>query len=194
MTNSALRSSASGGGDVPTIEVLDDEALAEMLLRRDQAAWREFVHRFEPLLRFQVGKTLASAIHVLLDSDAIDDVIGDFYLDIVEADMHKLRYWLFGNRKASLRSWLGKVSTQIAIEHIRRACVRFTASIEKLGRDEQRKREQCDADPKRGGQWLAIQERILGDPVKQRRNRKSNDDKDLPTETKSKRRRKSRSK
>ena len=194
MTNSARRSSASDGGNVPTVEVLDDEALTEMLLRRDQTAWREFVHRFEPLLRFQIGKTLASAIHTLLDSDAIDDVIGDFYLDIVEADMGKLRYWLHGNRRASLRSFLGLVSTQIAIEHIRRACVRFTASVEKLGRDENRKREQQDADPNRGGQWLAIQERVLGEPVKQKRNRRSNDDKDLPTVTKPKSRRKSRRK
>lgn len=193
MTNSALRSGAFGGGgdQPPTIEVLDDEALTEMLLRRDQAAWREFVQRFEPLLRFQVGKTLAGAIHVLLDSDAIDDVIGDFYLDIVEADMEKLRYWLHGNRQAALRSFLGKVATRIAIDHIKYALVRFSASVEKLGRDENRKREQHDADPNRGADWIAIQERVLGEPVKKKRNRKSKDDEGLPTETKSKRRRKS---
>jgi len=188
MTNSALRSGACSGVAAPTVEVLDDDALTEMLLRRDEQAWREFVQRFEPLLRFQVGKTLASAIHVLLDSDAIDDVIGDFYLHIVEDDMDKLRYWLHGNRQGALRSFLGKVATGIAIDHIKYALVRFTASVEKLGRDENRKREQRDADRNRGGQWLEIQDRVLGDPVKKKRKRRSNDDKDLPAETKSKRR------
>ena len=193
MTNSALGPGAFGGaGNQPRIEVLDDEELALMMLRRDEQAWREFVQRFEPLLRFQVGKTLAHAIHVLLDSDAIDDVIGDFYLHIVEGDMQKLRYWLAGSRQAALRSFLGKVATGIAIDHIKYAMVRFTASLEKLGRDEHRKREQRDADPNRGGQWLEIQERVLGEPVKKKRNRRSNDDTDLPVESKSKPRRKSR--
>jgi hypothetical protein len=56
-------------------------------------------------------------------------------------------------------------------------------------------RERRDADPNRGGQWLEIRDRIFGERVKKPRDRKSNDDKDLPTaiRTRSQRGQKSRS-
>jgi DNA-directed RNA polymerase specialized sigma24 family protein len=83
----------------------------------------------------------------LLDSDAIEDVIGDFHLAILEEDMRKLRMWYEGPRRARLASWLTMIASQIAVDHIRRACreraARIIADV-----------EPHDDDPNRGGEWL----------------------------------------
>jgi hypothetical protein len=127
---------------------LDDGALSVALLTHDEAAWREFVRRYEPVLRHQVGRVLGRAVRQVLDSDAIDDVIGDFYADILDDNMRKLRIWIDGPRIAQLGSWLAMIASQIAVEHIRRA---FT---ERGSRAIATDDDVRDDDPTRGAGWI----------------------------------------
>lgn len=150
---------------------LEDEAVLAMCLERDQAAWREFTRRFEPALRKQVFKVVSNSLKTILDSDAIDDVIGEFYVDILEADMRKLRFWHEGNRKAAITSWLTMIANGIAVEHIRRAYVRMSGKSGYVD-----KKREADLDPNRGATWIEIESRNMREPIVKRRNRKSRDD------------------
>ena len=115
---------------------LDDVALAEAMVERDDAAWREFVHRFDPPLRRLIARTMARAMRLALDSDALDDVMGDFYLAVVENDMRKVRAWLGGARQAALVRWLGLIARGIAIDHIRLA---FNHQTDRISLDDEDK-------------------------------------------------------
>jgi hypothetical protein len=99
----------------------DDGVLTEGLLRQDPGAWREFKRRFDDFLRLEVKKAIGWAMRRFLPSDAIDEVMGDFYLSIVEGNMHKLRTWAGSSRTARLPSWLRMIVYQIAIDHARAA-------------------------------------------------------------------------
>ena len=153
------------------LKELEDDALLALCLERDQAAWREFTRRFEPALRKQVFKVVSNALKTILDSDAVDDVIGELYVDILEADMRKLRFWHEGNRKAAITSWLTMIANGIAVEHIRRAYVRMSGKESYV--DKQR---EADLDPNRGATWIEIESRNMREPIKKRRVRKSRDD------------------
>jgi len=126
---------------------LDDVALVEAMLRRDEAAWTAFTRRFERLLREQVGTILNNAMLHVLDSDAVDDVIGDLHLLLVERDMRKLRVWLNGPRTASLGRWLVILASGIAMDHIRAAFRHQAATVVPL-QDE-------DEDPDRVDRFSA---------------------------------------
>jgi DNA-directed RNA polymerase specialized sigma24 family protein len=149
------------------MRTLGDPELVDLCLRRDQEAWREFVRRFEPVLRHQVGRTLSRARQTVMGSDAVDDVIGDLYLQTLEGNMRKLRVWYQSERKAALASWLSMIATGIAIDHWRRASVRCAARS--TLRDQS---DEADRDPNRGGTWIEIQDRVLGDPPQRRAKRR----------------------
>lgn len=150
---------------------LEDVALVELCLERDEAAWREFVRRYEPALRGEARKVISKALRTIMHSDAMDDVMQDFYLRILERDMHKLRFWHQGNRKAEIMTWLTMIANGIAIDHARRAFDRMSGCTKA-----QDKRREADRDPNRGAMWIEIEDRNMRDPVKKRRNRKSRDD------------------
>lgn len=153
---------------------LEDAALIELCLARDDMAWREFMRRYEPALRKKVQKVLSHALSQILDSDAVDEVIGDLYVDLLDEDMHKLRYWHEGNedkRRTTISSWLTMIARGIAIEHIRRGWLRMTSKAEVKERS-----PECHRDRSRGATWIAVEERNMRDPFKKRRDRKSSDD------------------
>ncbi len=101
------------------LEALSDTRLIELCVECDEEAWREFRRRYEPALREQCLLIASHALKRLLDSDAVDDMMGDFYLRIVEANMHKLHFWLGSDRQASVSTWLGSIAYTIAKNYAR---------------------------------------------------------------------------
>src|SRR5437868_3617023 len=101
----------------------DENALVQAVLGGDEAAWRAFVSRYEPVVRHQVRRTLA-AFSGVLPSDAVDDVIGEFYVRLLEKRKKRLRVFGKSPDSSRLGSWLGLIATQIAIQHLRRAFLR----------------------------------------------------------------------
>jgi hypothetical protein len=132
-------------GTTAELGQLCDEALIGLCLDRDQAAWREFVRRYEPALKKQVEIVVAEALSRVLDSDAIADVMGDFYVKILEADMSKLRYWYKSERKTAVIRWLTLLVSNVAVDHIRRA----------YGRAGLRLKAASQATKHRGAEWIA---------------------------------------
>lgn len=132
--------------------VLSEGALSERMLSHDERAWREFLRRFNPVLRHQIGKVIGRARRTLLANDVIDDILGDLYVDLLERDMRKVRIWVEGPRKARFASWLGMIASQVAIDHIRRA-----ASDAGLSPRFRRAFPNRETDPNRGGEWLGAE-------------------------------------
>ncbi len=85
------------------------------VLGGDARAWRAFVELFDPPLR-AVVRHAAEAIRPLTD-DEVDDVLGDFWLRLVDNNMRLLRAFN-PSRGSSLQTWLTFHVAHIAYEHI----------------------------------------------------------------------------
>ncbi|HJU21088.1 MAG TPA: hypothetical protein VJ891_01140 [Casimicrobiaceae bacterium] len=84
----------------------------QLVLRRDERAWREFVECYDPPLRAIVRD--ASEVRARpLTPDAIDDVMADFWTSVVESDLRLLRAFNPA-RGASLLTWLTFHVAQLA--------------------------------------------------------------------------------
>jgi hypothetical protein len=96
--------------------------LMSRVLARDQRAWREFVRAHESALR-EVAREIVG-------ESEVDDVLGDFWLLLLEDDMRRLR-----NVSADdIGAWLGVLVSQVAANQARRLARR--SEIEPF--DEQR--------------------------------------------------------
>lgn len=157
--------------EIAELAQLEDAALVGLCLERDEHAWREFVRRYEPALRATVRKTISRALRTVLDSDAIEDMIGDFYVRVLERDMLKLRKWHGAERKGEIMALLTMIANGIAIDHVRHAFDCMTGRNNAVD-----KRREADRDPNRGAMWIEIESRTFRDPIKKRRNRKCRDD------------------
>src|SRR5438874_1512234 len=83
-------------------EVQTDADLIASTLAGDQVAWREMMRRYDRPLREAVPD--ASLGPTLGDAD-VDDVMGEFWLSLVEDGMRRLRRFNPA-RGAALLSWL----------------------------------------------------------------------------------------
>jgi excisionase family DNA binding protein len=78
-----------------------DAELVTSTIAGDQAGWREMMRRYDLGLR----EAIRDAAIVSLDDVDIDDVMGDFWLSLIEAEMRRLRAFNPA-RGAALLSWL----------------------------------------------------------------------------------------
>lgn len=95
---------------------LKDAALLEAVLARDDAAWREFVRRFDKAMRRCV-RTVSSRYRDVESGD-IGDVMSIVYLGFLEDDMHKLRVF-DETRGRRLSSWVSLLAIKMAHDHYR---------------------------------------------------------------------------
>jgi excisionase family DNA binding protein len=86
---------------------VDEEALIERVLRRDEQAWRELVRANEPTLRALVQEN-----EELSESD-VDDVIAELWLRVLDDDRRRLQRFA-ATRPASLDAWLAMQASQVA--------------------------------------------------------------------------------
>lgn len=82
-------------------ELKTDENLVASTVAGDQSAWREMMRRYDRALREAIRD---AAIDSLDDAD-VDDVMGDFWLSLVENEKRRLRSFN-PSRGAALLSWL----------------------------------------------------------------------------------------
>lgn len=89
---------------------LDDAALVRGILARDERAWAE-------LLRRHAAPLHETVFEVIGDEAAVSDVLGDFWLKLVEEGLLRT---FDPRRGASLLAWLAIRAHQVAHEHLRR--------------------------------------------------------------------------
>ncbi len=96
---------------------LDDQRLLELVLAKSDAAWGELVRRFQRPVRgtlFSVLKRYAT----ILDGDARDELMQDFYLRILEEDMRRLR--MYSAERGRLVSFLRRIVRNMALDLARK--------------------------------------------------------------------------
>ena len=102
---------------LPAIDWTDRELLARMLVR-NELAWREFHRRYDRLIYKCIHK-VTNRFHGVLSQDDLDDIFGQFLLNLTARDMRRLRAFKpeMGNK---LGTWIGLLATNTAWDHLRR--------------------------------------------------------------------------
>jgi hypothetical protein len=95
----------------------DDVALVRAALARDAHAWRKLVDRHHGTLRAVIAQA-AEGIHPITE-DQVDDLLGDFWLLLLEDHLRRLRAFLQSD-DADLGGWLALLATQVACNHARK--------------------------------------------------------------------------
>ncbi|MBL8662712.1 MAG: RNA polymerase sigma factor [Candidatus Odyssella sp.] len=93
----------------------DDTLLIKRLIGGEADAWSEFVARFSSAIFGAVINTLRKAG---FNADDGVDIAQDVYVRLCKDNYHLLRQ--FDPQRASLRTWLGVVSSSTAIDYLRR--------------------------------------------------------------------------
>jgi DNA-directed RNA polymerase specialized sigma24 family protein len=94
-----------------------DEKLMADVLARDRRAWRMLVELHEPALRSVVRE--AAPLEHSLSDDEIDDVLGDFWLLLLEDDLRRLRGFQQSGG-SDLGAWLALVVHEVTRKELRR--------------------------------------------------------------------------
>lgn len=102
---------------LPPTDWTDRELLAR-LLDRNEVAWREFHRRYDRLV-FKCIHKVTNRFHGVLCQDDLDDIYGQFLLNLTTRDMRRLRAFQpeLGNK---LGTWIGLLATNTAWDHLRR--------------------------------------------------------------------------
>ena len=101
--------------DQQAARVLQDQALLQDCLEGDQAAWRAFVTRLTPIVRFAVCSTLSRHNGMMYVST--DDVVQEVYLRLMKQDCRLLRQ--FDPARATLPTWAALVARSVTLDHLR---------------------------------------------------------------------------
>ena len=102
---------------LPPTDWTDRELLARLLIR-SEVAWREFHRRYDRLIYKCIHK-VTNRFHGVLCQDDLDDIFGQFLLNLTARDMRRLRAFQpeLGNK---LGTWIGLLATNTAWDHLRR--------------------------------------------------------------------------
>jgi hypothetical protein len=140
------------------LRALSDAELARRALTNDGDTWAELTRRFEPVLRKEIGRTLAAG-KKLLASDSVDEVLSEYWVALLGHD----RTWLrrFDSSRTMLATWLGVLAWDVANKHLRRLR-RWRAGVPADDLDLER-----EPWHDRGAKWIATMKAIEPDePVR----------------------------
>jgi hypothetical protein len=103
--------------DSKTVSQWTDRAVLDACIGPDNRAWRELVRRYDAPLRAAVYKRLRPFLDHL-PSDFRDDVMGAFWLKVIDNNMGALRSfnWSAGT---ALYNWFARIVGQCAIDYVR---------------------------------------------------------------------------
>jgi excisionase family DNA binding protein len=90
-----------------------ESSLLTAALARDQKRWRAFVERYESTIRLAIREEAPPET----SDDAIDDLLGDFWLFLLDDDLRRLRDF----SGSDLGGWLALVAAQMTRNHFKRA-------------------------------------------------------------------------
>ena len=97
--------------------IQQDQALVQRLLLRDEAAWTEFVSRYDRLIQQQARAACVEANFGMAKPDVVAEICGDVYAALVASDMKSLRRFSSDSR---LSTWLWTIARRIALRYLSR--------------------------------------------------------------------------
>ncbi len=111
-----------------------EEELLRRMLTRDEPAWREFVRRFERLMRSAID-TVLKRFYAVLGSADRDDIYACLLLGLQSHDMHRLRAF-DAERGVRLSGWLSLLARNTAWDFLRGKSRRFQQTSWATGIDD----------------------------------------------------------
>jgi RNA polymerase sigma-70 factor (ECF subfamily) len=106
--------------------VHEDLALVQRLLARDEAAWVEFVSRYDRLMQARIATACRETGHTAGLPELIDEISAEIYAAFAGHEMKVLRSFSGGSR---LSTWLAVVIRRLALRHLSRLS-RLPATVE----------------------------------------------------------------
>jgi RNA polymerase sigma factor (sigma-70 family) len=100
-----------------TDPIQHDQALVQRLLLREEAAWTEFVTRYDRLIRKRARAACVEANSGVVKTDVIAEICGEVYAALVANDMRSLRRFSGDGR---LSTWLWTIARRIALRYLSR--------------------------------------------------------------------------
>jgi hypothetical protein len=93
-----------------------DREVLDACIRKDERAWRELHRRYDKPLRAAAYKRLGGSLVERLPSDFRDDIMGEFWLKVLERDMANLRCFDWSEGTA-LYKWFARLVGQCATDY-----------------------------------------------------------------------------
>lgn len=98
-------------------QVREDLALVQRLLARDEAAWLDFVSRFDRLVQSRILTACRETGRSAGVTETASEIAGEVYAALVEHDMKVLRSF---SGRSRLSTWLAVIVRRFALRHITR--------------------------------------------------------------------------
>lgn len=99
------------------LQSLSEIDLRDRMLSGHNAAWREFVRRYDRLVWLQIHR-LAAAFPKALNAVDLEEIHANLYAALLSNRMHRLRYWEPG-KGTKLATWIALLTTNIARDYLR---------------------------------------------------------------------------
>jgi len=116
-TANAMKIQAPADASTPTdVKDWTDHELLDACIRNDRRAWPELHRRYDGSLRGTAYKKLGQSLVARLPSDWRNDVMGDFWLKVIERDMAHLRSFDW-NKGTALYKWFARLVCQCAVDY-----------------------------------------------------------------------------
>jgi hypothetical protein len=115
----AIREREHDPAAVVAVKDWTDRELLTACLQNDNRAWQELMRQYDGPLRGVVYKRLLHSLD-RLPSDYRDDVMGAFYLKLIERNMSALRSFNW-EKGTALFKWLSFIVVQCAVDYLREA-------------------------------------------------------------------------
>jgi hypothetical protein len=106
----------AGAGAITDVKALTDRELLSACIGNEPRAWRELHRRYDASLRGTAYKNLGQGLVDRLPSDWRDDVMGDFWLKLVERDMAPLRSFDW-EKGTAIYKWFARLVCQCAFDY-----------------------------------------------------------------------------
>ena len=136
-----LKSKTAGTKEL--VSKIADGVLVRAAVKGDRLAWNELIRRYDGVVRQEVGSLFFRADFPFTHAD-IDDLMGDFYLRLLDNKSRRLR--AYAARQCTVKTWFKRIARQAAIDHLRHEGRAIT------------KVDDYDPDLEpRGGRWIATE-------------------------------------
>lgn len=122
-------------------DALSETELRDRMIRREEAAWREFQRRYDRLVWLQIHRLGAAFPRSLAPVD-LEEIHANLYAALLTNDMHRLRCW-DASKGTRLATWIALLTMNIARDYLRAVTRRpGCAPIESVAST-----LPCDSDP-----------------------------------------------
>ncbi|MBU0549677.1 MAG: sigma-70 family RNA polymerase sigma factor [Candidatus Omnitrophica bacterium] len=97
---------------------MNEREFIQKCLRKDKAAWDEFVEKYSRLI-YNYIYSILKVKGIYPSPEVVEDLFQDFFLSLIKDDFRKLRCFK-GKNNATLASWLRIITINFCLDYLRK--------------------------------------------------------------------------